>query len=199
MFNLTCGGASRGWTSSAHRCFLEIRRSRVSNAREVSVTYPGPVATCFIAVYTYAVPTPTPAVNEPIRKQSCGNYTETVPLLGTALPLRALATLSPTSSACDFSFGGEGRGRYPIFNHPLLTKFRDSAFFPIGKKEINRRNFQISFTKFIFIYIYIFINDFIIIVLAIIMLRIKIKYQRLSMLFSYLLYYIQHSFLFFFL
>lgn len=40
---------------------------------------------CFIAVYTYAVLTPTPAVNEPIRKQSCGNYTETVPFLGTAL------------------------------------------------------------------------------------------------------------------
>lgn len=72
------------------------------------------VATCFIAVYTYAVPTPTPAVNEPIRKQSCGNYTETVPLLGTAL-----ATLSPTSPTCDFL--GMGRGGYIQFSTTLFS------------------------------------------------------------------------------
>lgn len=132
---MTCGGASRGWTSSAHRCFLEIRRSRVSNAREVSVTYPGPVATCFIAVYTYAVPTPTPAVNEPIRKQSCGNYTETVPLLGTALPLRALATLSPTSSACDFSFGGREGGDIQFSTTLFSRSFATPRFFLLEKKK----------------------------------------------------------------
>lgn len=32
--------------------------------------------TCFIAVYTYAVLTPTPAVTRTICKQSCGNYTK---------------------------------------------------------------------------------------------------------------------------
>lgn len=111
------------------------------------------VATCFIAVYTYAVPTPTPAVNEPIRKQSCGNYTETVPLLGTAL-----ATLSPTSPTCDFL--GMGRGVISNFQPPsFLTNFRDSAFFPVGKKkkkEINRRISNIFyFFLVLFLYIYI--------------------------------------------
>ena len=89
------------------------------------------MATCFIAVYTYAVPTPTPAINEPIRKQSCGNYTETVPLLGNRSSLaRSRHPLSPTNYTLVTSrFGG---GIYiPIFNfHPLLAKF--------GKKEINR-------------------------------------------------------------
>lgn len=39
--------------------------------------------TCFIAVYTYAVSTPTPAVTAPIYKQCCDNYIEAERFLGT--------------------------------------------------------------------------------------------------------------------
>lgn len=101
MFHLT-RESLEGWSNPAHRGFP---RNSLVCSLSLGLSWGGGYTirdrtTCFIAVYTYAVSTPTPAVTAPIYKQCCGNYIERLPgsrllLLSPPFPSPPLTSLHP--------------------------------------------------------------------------------------------------------
>jgi len=83
LFNLTRGGESRGWSQPRPSMVFQRTPVYALVGRRLPIR---DRTMCFIAVYTYAVSTPTPAVTAPIYKQCCDNYIEAERFLGTSLP-----------------------------------------------------------------------------------------------------------------